>query len=69
MSATIVKEKKKRITPGEAWRDARELVYAHRYRLGLGMLLMVFNRLLGLVLPASTKFLIDDVILKQRASC
>ena len=67
MSTAIVKEKKKkRITPSEAWRDARELIYAHRNRLALGMLLMVLNRL-GLVLPASTKYLIDDVILKQRA--
>jgi ABC-type multidrug transport system fused ATPase/permease subunit len=39
----------------------------HRYRLALGMLLMIVNRLMGLVLPASSKFLIDDVILKHRA--
>ena len=30
--------------------------------LALGFLLMIINRLCGLVLPASTKFLIDDVI-------
>ncbi|HVQ37526.1 MAG TPA: ABC transporter ATP-binding protein [Pyrinomonadaceae bacterium] len=67
MSTAIPAEKKKRITPSDAWRDARELVYAHRHRLALGMLLMTVNRVLGLVLPASTKYLIDDVILKQRA--
>jgi subfamily B ATP-binding cassette protein MsbA len=67
MSMAITKEKKKRINPSEAWRDARELIYAHRHRLALGMLLMIINRVLGLVLPASTKYLIDDVILKQRA--
>src|SRR5215210_708203 len=67
MSTDIVKEKKKRINPSEAWRDARELIYAHRNRLALGMLLMIINRVLGLVLPTSTKYLIDDVILKQRA--
>lgn len=61
------KEKKKRITPTAAWRDARELIWAHRYRLALGMLLMIINRVVGLVLPASSKYLIDDVILKQRA--
>ena len=60
------KEKKKGITPAAAWRDARELVWAHRYRLALGMLLMIVNRLMGLVLPASSKYLIDDVILKQQ---
>jgi ABC-type multidrug transport system fused ATPase/permease subunit len=68
MSTAITEEKKrKRLTPGAAWRDARELIYAHRHRLALGMFLMVLNRVLGLVLPTSTKYLIDDVILKQRA--
>jgi subfamily B ATP-binding cassette protein MsbA len=67
MSTTITSEKKKRITPASAWRDARELIWAHRYRLALGMLLMILNRVVGLVLPASSKYLIDDVILKQRA--
>jgi ABC-type multidrug transport system fused ATPase/permease subunit len=68
MSAEIQnREKKKRVTPATAWRDARELVWAHRYRLALGMFLMIINRLVGLVLPASSKFLIDDVILKRRA--
>jgi ABC-type multidrug transport system fused ATPase/permease subunit len=67
MSTEIATEKKKRITPATAWRDARELIYAHRHRLALGMLLMIINRVLGLVLPMSTKYLIDDVVLKQRA--
>jgi ABC-type multidrug transport system fused ATPase/permease subunit len=67
MSAALEKEKKKRITPATAWRDARELVLAHRYRLALGMALMIVNRLVGLVLPASSKYLIDEVILKHRA--
>ncbi|MDQ5843866.1 MAG: ABC transporter ATP-binding protein/permease [Acidobacteriota bacterium] len=68
MSAEIQNnEKKKRVTPATAWRDARELVWAHRYRLALGMVLMIINRLVGLVLPASSKYLIDDVILKRRA--
>ena len=66
MSSTINKQKKK-ITPAAAWRDARELIWAHRNRLALGMLLMIVNRLGGLVLPASSKYLIDDVILKHRS--
>ena len=49
-----------------AWDEARELMWAHRYRLALGMTLMLANRLAGLVLPASSKFLIDDVIANQR---
>jgi len=66
-NADIDKQEKKRITPATAWRDARELIWAHRYRLALGMFLMILNRLVGLVLPASSKYLIDDVILKHRA--
>ena len=66
MSSPIAKQKKK-ITPAAAWRDARELIWAHRYRLALGMLLMIVNRLMGLVLPASSKYLIDDVVLKHHA--
>src|SRR5688572_14156860 len=67
MSSPITTEKKKRITLSSAWSDARELIWVHRHRLALGMLLMVVNRLVGLVLPASSKFLIDDVIIKQRS--
>src|SRR5919112_5618434 len=61
------KKKKKKLTLSQAWRDARELIWAHRSRLALGMALMVVNRLVGLVLPASSKYLIDEVIVKHRA--
>jgi ABC-type multidrug transport system fused ATPase/permease subunit len=67
MSTAITKPEKKRITPAAAWRDARELVWAHRYRLGLGMLLMMVNRMAGLVLPSSSKYVIDEVVLKHRS--
>src|SRR5438874_2469400 len=49
------------ITPG-AWQEARGLIYAHRGRLGLGLALLLLNRLAGLVLPASSKWVIDRVI-------
>jgi ATP-binding cassette, subfamily B, putative efflux pump len=58
--------KKKKVTPSEAWREARELLWAHRRRLALGLGLMLVSRLAGLVLPASSKWLIDDVVGKQR---
>lgn len=45
-----------------AWREARELIWAHRRRLGIGLVLMIISRLAGLVLPASSKYLIDNVI-------
>jgi subfamily B ATP-binding cassette protein MsbA len=61
------KKKKKKLSLSQAWRDARELVWAHRSRLALGMALMIVNRLVGLVLPASSKYLVDEVIVKHRA--
>ncbi len=67
MSTAIAKPEKKRITAASAWRDARELVWAHRYRLALGMFLMIVNRLAGLVLPASSKYVIDEVVVKHRS--
>jgi ABC-type multidrug transport system fused ATPase/permease subunit len=65
MSAVPAKPKK-RISPAAAWRDARELIWQHRFRLGLGMVLMIVNRLVGLVLPTTSKYLIDDVVIKHR---
>ena len=67
MSTEITKPEKKRITPAAAWRDARELIWAHRYRLALGMFLMIVNRMAGLVLPSSSKYVIDEVVLKHRS--
>jgi subfamily B ATP-binding cassette protein MsbA len=58
---------KKKLTASAAWREARALVVARRGRLALGLGLMLVNRLVGLVLPATSKFLIDDVIGRQRA--
>jgi ABC-type multidrug transport system fused ATPase/permease subunit len=59
-------EKRKWPGFGVAWREARELIWARRGRLALGFLLMVVNRLAGLVLPASSKYLIDEVVGKGR---
>src|SRR5260370_21247218 len=67
MRTTITKKEKKKISPKDAWHDARDLMWSHRYRLALGMLLMIVNRLVGLVLPASSKYLIDDVIIRHRS--
>lgn len=49
-----------------AWFEARELIWTYRHRLTLGFTLMLVNRLAGLVLPASSKYLIDEVIANQR---
>jgi len=66
MSTAVSNPTKKKITPASAWRDARELIFQHRYRLALGMCLMIVNRLVGMVLPTTSKYLIDDVVLKHK---
>ncbi len=60
------KKKKKKMTSA-AWQEAKRLIWARRGRLSLGLALMLVNRLSGLVLPATSKYLIDDVIGKGRA--
>lgn len=57
---------KKPLSMPVVWREARDLVWAHRRRLSLGLVLLLANRLSGLVLPSTSKFLIDEVIKKQR---
>ena len=59
-------EPKKKLKLDEVWREARDLVWARRGRLAAGLALMLVSRIAGLVLPASSKFLIDDVIGKGR---
>jgi len=49
-----------------AWQEARSLVWARRGRLFFGLVLMLVNRLAGLVLPGASKYLIDEVIGKSR---
>ncbi|MBL8294045.1 MAG: ABC transporter ATP-binding protein, partial [Bryobacterales bacterium] len=39
-------------------------MWTHRWRLAAGLVLMLVSRLLGFVLPASTKYVIDEVIAK-----
>ena len=60
--------KKTRPTASAAWREARELVWAHRRRLATGLVLMLVSRLSGLVLPFTSKWLIDEVVVKGRAN-
>ncbi len=51
---------------GRILAETRELLVAHRARLGLGLLLMLVNRCAGLVLPASSKYLVDGVVAGHR---
>lgn len=45
-----------------AWRETRALIYQHRRRLTIGLLLMIVSRSAGLVAPISSKFFIDRVV-------
>src|SRR3954471_22003679 len=47
--------------------DLWRLVRPRRGLLAVGFVLMAVNRLAGLVLPASTRYLVDDVLGKGRA--
>jgi subfamily B ATP-binding cassette protein MsbA len=62
----VTDSKKKRPNYKRAWAEARDLVWRHRRSLSAGLALMLVNRLAGLVLPASSKYLIDDVLAKSR---
>ena len=50
----------------ELWPDLWTFIRPRRRLLALGFALMAVNRLAGLVLPASSKYLIDQVIGKRR---
>ena len=53
---------KKKTDMARAWREARQLMWSYRKRLALGFGLMIINRLSGLVLPGSSKYLVDSVL-------
>jgi ABC-type multidrug transport system fused ATPase/permease subunit len=63
---TEEKDAKRRLQLKNVWQEARELIWADRRRLAVGLGLMLVNRLAGLVLPGSSKFLVDNVIGKSR---
>jgi len=54
---------KKKIRWSAAWSEARDLIWARRRRLLLGLALMLVSRVAGMVLPYLSKDLIDDLIL------
>ncbi len=67
-SARVREDEKKRKAPPfkVVLRDAAELVRARRGRLALGFALLAVNRVCSLVLPGTTKFLLDEVIGKGK---
>ncbi len=63
----MAEKTKPKINYERAWAEARQLVWIHRRSLGIGLVLMLVNRLSGLVMPASSKYLIDEVLAKHRS--
>ena len=57
-------KKKKKVDYSSAWAEARKIVWNARWRLGFGSVLMLISRLAGMVLPASTKYIGDEVFAK-----
>ena len=60
--------KKKKVNYSSAWAEARKIIWEARWRLALGGVLLLISRLASMVLPASTKYLGDEVFAKQNYS-
>lgn len=54
-------KKKKKVDYSCAWAEARKIIWNARWRLLLGSVLLLISRLAGMVLPASTKYIGDDI--------
>ena len=59
-------KKKKKVDYSSAWAEARKIIWGARWRLLFGSVLMLISRLASMVLPASTKFIGDEVFTNQR---
>ena len=59
-------QKKKKVDYSSAWAEARKIIWGARWRLLFGSMLMLISRLASMVLPASTKFIGDEVFTNQR---
>jgi ABC-type multidrug transport system fused ATPase/permease subunit len=58
--------KKKKVNYSGAWAEAKKLIWHARWRLLAGSVLMIVSRLAGMVLPASMKFIADNIFLQHQ---
>ena len=58
-------KKKKKVNYKSAWAEARKIIWNARWRLLVGSVLMLISRLAGMVLPASTKYIGDDIFTQK----
>ena len=66
-SPTTEPKKKPKFDSKRAWAEARALIWTYRKSVGIGLCLMLVSRLAGFVLPASSRYLLDDVLAKGNA--
>ncbi len=59
-------KKKNKVDYSSAWAEARRIMWGARWRLLLGSVLMLVSRLSGMVLPASTKYIGDEIFTNKR---
>ncbi len=52
----------KRSSVSNSWAEARRIMWSHRKRIAIGLVLVVINRVSGFVAPGSTKFLVDNIL-------
>ena len=64
MAAAVTQKKK--VNYANAWAEARALMHQHRGMLALGLGLTLISRLAGMVLPYSSKWVIDEVFTNKR---
>ncbi len=64
----MANDKKKKIDYRSAWSEARKIIWNARWRLAFGSVLMLVSRLAGMVLPASTKYIGDEVFTNRNYS-
>lgn len=65
-NSMAVNKVKRKTNYSTAMREAGSLMWDARGRLAIGGVLMLVSRLCGLVLPASTKFFVDEVLARQQ---
>ena len=58
----IPTDKKRKAKLKSVWAEAKDLIWQRRKKLAFGLVLIIIGRLAGLVMPASSKFLIDEVL-------
>lgn len=52
----------KRSNASNSWAEARSIMWSHRKRIAIGLVLVAINRVSGLVAPVSPKFLVDNIL-------